>query len=44
MPITRRRIETSYATDDDIMPFGRYEGCDLRDVPAAYWRKLLLFR
>ena len=44
MPITRRRIETPYATDDDIMPFGRYRGHSLRDVPLAYWRKMLLYR
>jgi hypothetical protein len=44
MPITRRRIETPYATDDDEMPFGRYAGECLRDVPHAYWRQLLRFR
>jgi len=35
------KIETPYATDDDIMLFGRCEGCDLRGVLAAYWRKHL---
>ena len=44
MPIIRRRIETSYATDDDIVPFSRYAGECLRDVPHAYWRKLLCYR
>lgn len=42
--MNRRRIQTPYATDDDIMPFGRYYGRELRDVPLPYWRKMLLFR
>jgi hypothetical protein len=44
MPTTRRRVETPYANDDTIMPFGRYRGRELRDVPLAYWRRLLLYR
>lgn len=44
MPITRRRIETPYARDDDEMPFGRYAGLPLAEVPVAYWRQLLRFR
>jgi hypothetical protein len=42
--INRRRIETPYATDDDIISFGRYAGLNLEKVPAAYWRQLLKFR
>jgi len=42
--MNRQRIETFYAIDDDIMPFGRYRGRELRDVPLPYWRKMLLYR
>jgi hypothetical protein len=42
--MNRRRIETPYATHADIMPFGRYAGLSLAEVPHAYWRKVLLFR
>ena len=42
--MNRRRIETPYGSGDDTMPFGRYTGLPLADVPHAYWRKVLLFR